>query len=148
MSHTYGTIHQFYIAGTIKKEIRRWRFMYRGMYQFQYNNPYTSPQGLIPLHYFRNKFIVKYFLNKRYTFYTAEELYVPLNSTNVKGIDRSRTFLGFFYTLIKGHQLELYFMYQNRLQNTQWFKQHSTYNAYQFMLEKDFVYGIGYSIEF
>jgi hypothetical protein len=148
MDHYFGTIHQYYVAMTFKKEIRRWRFMYRQMYQFQFNNPYTSAQGLIPFHYDRNKFIVKYFYNKRYTFYAAEEIYIPLNSPQIKGIDRTRTFLGLFYTLMKGHQIEVYFMYQSRIQNGAWFKEHNYYNASNYMLEKDFVYGIGYSINF
>jgi hypothetical protein len=148
MDHYYGTIHQYYIAMTFKKDIRRWRFMYRNMFQFQYNNPYTSYYGLIPYYYDRNKFIVKYELNKRFTYYVAEELYIPLNNPQIKSIDRTRTFIGMFYNIFKHQQLELYFMYQDRLQNTTWFKERTNYNTYSYILEKDFVYGIGYSFSF
>ncbi len=144
----FRTIHQFYIAIEMKKDIRRWRFMYRNMYQFQYNSPYTSRNGFIPFEYDRNKFTVKYEFNKHFTYYIAEELYVPLNSPQTWGIDRSRTFFGLFYNILKHQQLELYFMYQDRMQNTKWFKQKNTYNYNQFILEKDFVYGIGYSFNF
>ncbi len=145
---SFGTIHQYYIAMTFKKDLARWRFMYRAMYQFQFNNPYTSYYGITPFHYIRNKFIAKYELNKRLTFYAAEELYIPLNSPQIKGIDRTRTFIGLFLNTFKKQQLELYFMYQNRIQNGAWFKQHNTYQAYNYILEKDFVYGIGYSFDF
>ena len=144
----FGTVHQAYVALILKKDIGRWSFAWRGMLQTQYNNPYTSQYGLIPFYYDRNKFIVKYELNKRYTFYAAEELYIPLNSPQIKGIDRNRTFFGMFYTLFKHQQLELYFMHQNRVQNGEWFKQKNSYDATNYILEKDFVYGLGYSFEF
>lgn len=145
---SFGTVHQYYVAAIAKKEIARWRFMYRLMYQFQFNNPYTSYNGLAAFHYLRNKFIIKYELNKRFTFYAAEELYIPLNSPQVTGLDRNRTFVGMFLTTFKKQQLELYFMHQNRIQNGAWFKQHNSYQADNYILEKDFVYGIGYSFDF
>jgi hypothetical protein len=148
LDDSYGSIHQYYVAMTFKKDIRRWRFMYRQMIQFQFNNPYTAYYALTPFYYDRNKFIVKYELNKRFTFYAAEELYVPLNSPQIKGIDRNRSFFGLFYTIFRNQQLELYFMHQNRIQNGEWFKQHSSYDATNYVLEKDFVYGIGYSFDF
>jgi hypothetical protein len=148
LDDSYGSIHQYYIAMTFKKDIRRWRFMYRNMFQFQFNNPYTSYYALTPFYYDRNKFIIKYEFNKYFTFYGAEELYIPLNSPQIKGIDRSRTFFGLFYNTFKNQQLELYFMYQNRIQNGEWFKQHTAYDATNYILEKDFVYGIGYSFDF
>jgi hypothetical protein len=148
LDDSYGSIHQYYVAMTLKKDIRRWRFMYRNMFQFQFNNPYTSYYALTPFYYDRNKFIVKHEFNKYFTFYAAEELYIPLNSPQVKGVDRNRTFFGLFYNTFKNQQLELYFMYQNRIQNGEWFKQHTSYDATNYILEKDFVYGIGYSFDF
>lgn len=148
MSPLFGTIHQYYIAMTFKRDFGRLRLMYRNMYQFQFNSPFTSYYGLIPFDYDRNKFIIKYEFNKYFTFYGAEELYVPLNSPQIKGIDRSRTFFGVFYNIFRHQQLELYFMYQDRLQNGTWFKQNNYYNDYNYVLEKDFVYGIGYSFDF
>jgi len=145
---SFSTYHQYYVAMTFKKDIKRWRFMYRNMFQFQYNNPFTSSTGMIPYYYDRNKFIIKYELNKYYTLYAAEELYIPLNSPVTKGLDRSRTFVGLFYNIFKHHQLELYFMYQSRIQNSDWFRQRNYYPFYNYILEKDFVYGIGYSIDF
>jgi hypothetical protein len=145
---SFGTVHQFYVAATFKKDFRRWRFMYRAMYQFQYNNPYASSTGLIPYQYDRNKFIIKYEYNKRLNFYVAEELYIPLNNPKFKGIDRTRTFIGMFIKTFRNQQLELYFMYQNRLHNGSGFKQRKGYDSYSYVLEKDYVYGVGYSYEF
>ena len=141
-----ATFHQFYIAPQFKKDIGRWRFMYRNMFQVQYNNPFTSANGSTPYFYDRNKFTVKYEFNKRFTGYIAEELYIPLNNPQVKGIDRSRSFVGVFYKTFKHQQLEFYFLYQIQLQNGDWYNQHSNY--YDNMLSHDFVYGIGYSFNF
>lgn len=145
---SYGTVHQYYVAAVLKKEWRRWKFSYRNMFQYQFNNPYTSYYALTPFFYDRNKFIVKYEYNKYFTFYVAEELYIPLNSPQIKGIDRNRSFAGLFFNTYKHQQLELYFMHQNRIQNGEWWKQHKSYDATNYILEKDFVYGIGYSIDF
>lgn len=145
---SFGTVHQYYGAVIFKKDIRRWRFSYRNLIQWQFNNPYTSYNALTPFFYDRSKFIVKYEANKYFTFYVAEELYVPLNSPQIKGIDRNRSFAGLFITTYKHQALELYFMHQNRIQNGQWFKQHNSYDQSNYILEKDFVYGIGYSFDF
>jgi len=141
-----GTFHQFYTALQFKQDIGRWRFMYRNMFQVQYNNPFTSQIGYIPYLYDRNKFTIKYEYNKRFTYYIAEELYVPLNNPQSKGLDRTRSYIGMFYTTFRHQQLEFYFLYQAQLQNGDWYNQR---NSYTFnILEHDFIYGIGYSIEF
>lgn len=145
---SFSTVHQYYVAAVAKKDILRWRFAYRLMYQFEFKNPYTSYYGLTPFRYIRNKFIVKYEYNKYLSFYVADELYAPLNSPQIKGIDRNRSFVGMFINTFKHQQLELYFMYQNRLYNGAWFKQNKSDDMTNYILEKDFVYGIGYSIAF
>lgn len=143
---TFSTRHQYYVALVFKKDIGRWRFSYRNMFQFQYNDPYTSENGYFPYYYDRNKFIVKYFATKRFEFYAAEELYIPLNNQQLIGVDRSRTFVGMFYNVTKKQQVEFYFMYQAQLQKGDWYKQHNYYPDY--MLCRDFVFGIGYGISF
>jgi hypothetical protein len=142
---SFRTVHQFYAALILKKDIHRWRFMYRNMFQVQYVDPYTSAKGYIPLMYDRNKFTLKYEWNKYFIPYIAQELYFPLNIPSVKGVSRSRTFVGLFYNVTKRQQLELYFMFQDRLQKVTWYSEKlssSYYKSQQF-----FVYGIGYSFD-
>jgi hypothetical protein len=145
---SFSTVHQYYVAAIAKKDVMRWRFAYRLMYQFEFKNPYTSYYGYTPFRYIRNKFTVKYEYNKYLSLYMADELYAPLNSPQIKGIDRNRSFAGLFINTFRHQQLELYFMYQNRLQSGAWFKQKNSEDFTDYILEKDFVYGIGYSIEF
>lgn len=142
----FGTRHQYYVAVVLKKDWARWRLSYRNLFQVQYNNPYTSEHGYFPYFHDRNKFILKYYATRRFDFYVAEELYIPLNNEQVKGIDRSRTFAGLFYNITKRQQLELYFLYQSQLQKGDWYKQQNKYPNDFF--DKFYVYGIGYSIQF
>jgi hypothetical protein len=76
----------------------------------------------------------------------AEELYFPLNNQQMKGADRSRSFIGMFYNINRHNQIELYYMFQAQLQYGGWYKQDDTFNDHQ--LNHDFVYGIGYAFQF
>lgn len=142
----FATIHQYYAAIQFKQDIGRWRFAYRAMYQFQFNNPYTSADGMTAYHYERNKFTIKYEINKRYTAYVADELYIPLNNIQARGIERNRSFIGLFYNVTKHQKFELYFLYQRQLLNGDWYNQHNYYPDYS--LTRYFIYGIGYSFEY
>ena len=147
LSGAYSPRHRYYFAITAKKDIMRWRFSYRNLFQSQYIEPFTSEDGYIPYYYDRNKITVQYEYNKYLSFYVAEELYLPLNNPQVKGFDRSRTFVGLLYKLGKRQQLEAFFLYQAELQNDRdWFNQRNTYPDYT--LARDFVYGLGYSYSF
>lgn len=133
VDYTYSTRHQFYVALMLRKDIRKLSITYRNMLQNQYADPFTSENGRNPQLYERNKITFKYELNKYITPYYAQELYLPLNNTVLKGFDRLRTLVGAFYNVTKHQQLELYFMLQQQLQSK---------NA----LNHDYIYGIGYSI--
>jgi len=145
-NETYLTLHQYYLALVIKKDVRRLRFMYRNMFQVQYVNPYTSKSGYIPRIYDRNKLTIKYEATKRFSYYVAGEVNVIVNNPNITGLTRSRLFVGTFFNTTKHQQLELYFLWQQQLQTTYWFKQNDNFTWAP--LVRKFVYGIGYSINF
>jgi len=146
LNNSYSLHHQYYIALVLKKDVRKWRFMYRNMLQLQYYDPYSSYEGFVRYFYDRNKFTIKYAPSKRVELYLAEELFLPLNNPQVKSFQRSRSFAGLFYYLTKDQQLEFYFAFQAQLQNGDWFKQNNYYD--NSLLKHDFIYGIGYSIYF
>jgi hypothetical protein len=135
LDNTYSTRHQFYAAFIAKKEWGKWKFIYRNMLQSQVKNVYSSYDGAVPVWYNRNKLTIKYQLNKHFTCYTAQELYLPLYQAQNKGLDRSRTFGGLFYKLTKHTELEGYFLYQHEL------------NAFG-PTNRVFVYGIGIEHKF
>lgn len=132
---SYRNRNQFYLAVILKKRFGRLTILYRNMVQSQLEDVYVSYEGRYPVNYERNKLTVKYDLNKRFTAYAAEELYLPLYQTRIKGLDRSRTYAGLFYNLTKKSSLEVYFCLQHEL------------NAYK-ATKRDFIYGLGYSLEF
>jgi len=133
--YTFNNRHRFYFALILKKKLGNWTFQYRNRVQIQYSNIYTSADGLVPEFYERNKLTVKYELNKRVSFYVAEELYFPFYQAMNKGFDRSRSFVGGTYALTKHNEIELYFAYQHEL------------NAFD-VTRRIFIYGIGYSHSF
>lgn len=135
LDNSYSTRHQFYAAFLVKKEIGKWKFIYRNMIQSQVKNVYSSYDGAVPVWQNRNKITLKYQLNKRFTFYSAQELYLPLYQAKSRGLNRSRTFGGLFYKLTKYTELEGYFMYQHEL------------NSFA-VTNRVFVYGFGIEHKF
>ena len=143
---TYKIRHQYYVALIFKKDFGYWRFSYRNMFQCQYNSPFTSDNGYIPYYYDRNKITVKYKATKRFSFYVAEEVNIPIHNPQATGLNRSRSFLGMFITTRKHQQLEFYYMYQVQLQQSNWYKQDVSYPNSP--LSRKFVIGVGYQIAF
>lgn len=141
----YGNRQTYIIAAMFKKDFRRFRFSYRNRLQVRLNNLNISDDGYIPYVIDRNKFTIRYEATKRLDFYLAEELYVPLMSPSVKGITRTRSFAGLVIKTTKNQSIELYFALQTQIQENNWYKQHKKYSK---ALNRDFIYGIGYNIEF
>ncbi len=135
----------YYGAVVLKKDIGYWRIVGRAMLQAR-NGDVNSDKANLTRLYNRNKVSVRYEINKRLTGFVAEEIYIPLNSPQAKGIDRSRTFAGILINTFKNQQLEFYFMYQVWTQKNNWWDQSDRYPDP--LLRRDFIYGIGYGIEF
>jgi len=141
----FQTRNWYSLALIFKHEIQRWKFQYRNMLQLRYGSLNSNSQNILRL-YDRNKLSVKYEATKRFTPYVAEEIYIPLNSPSLKGIERSRTYLGLLINTFRHQQLEFYFMYQTRLQKNLWYRQKESYPDMR--LNRDYIYGIGYSFIF
>lgn len=137
--------HWYSGALVLRQDVRRWRFVYRNLVQARTGNVNSDNQHLIKW-YDRNKLSVRYELNKRLTAYTSAEIYIPLNNPQLKGIERSRNFLGILIKTFKNQELELYFMYQAWWRSGDWWDQYDRYPDRR--LKRDYIYGIGYGIEF
>jgi hypothetical protein len=135
----------FYAAVFLKYEYKRWRFIDRNLFQVRMGNM-NSPESSVMRYYYRNKLSIKYELTKRYDVFVAEEIYIPLNSPQAQGIERTRSYLGLSIKTFRGQAVELYFMYQAYLQKDNWFKQKNKYD--NDLLRRDYIYGINYQIEF
>ena len=140
----FATRHWFSGAFMLRGDIDRWRFIYRNMLQFRKGDMNSDEQYQTKI-YNRNKLSIRYEATKRYTFYTAAELYIPLNNPQVTGIDRSRNFLGVLSKTFRNQELELYFMLQQQWQKGGWWDQSDRYPSPHY--RRDFIFGIGYGIE-
>lgn len=140
----YFTRHWFSGAVVLRTNVRRWRFVYRNMVQMR-NDEWNSEDAYNYRLYNRNKLSIRYEATKRWTFYTAHEIYIPLNNPQNRHFDRTRHFGGLLFKTFRNQQLELYFMYQHQWEKGRWWDQTDKYpNPY---FKRDFVYGIGYGIE-
>ena len=129
---TFSARHQYYAAIIAGQQMRRFHLSYRLMFQGQNNLAYFSKEN-VPVLYLRNKSTLKYECNKYVTVYVAEELFTPLNNHKSRGLDRSRSFVGMFYSMGRRYALELYLAYQYQINPVVTRKQ-------------DFILGLGYSI--
>lgn len=141
---SFATRHWFSGALMLRGDVDRWRFVYRNMVQLRNGDMNSEEQYLSKL-YDRNKLSIRYEATKRFTFYTAGEIYIPLNNPQVEGIDRSRNFLGVLIRTFRHQELELYFMYQHQWQKGGWWDQSDRYPDPHY--NRDFIFGIGYGIE-
>lgn len=146
LSGIYSQRHRVHAALLLRKDIRRWSLRYRNLSQMQYNEPFTSEDGDIARLYNRHKITLQYEYSKYIFLYAAQELFIPLNNPQARGFDQSRSFLGLLYNLTKKQQLEVFFLLRAGLQNGEWHKQRNKYPNEP--LNRDFVYGVGYSFEF
>jgi len=143
---SYKTRHTYYAALILKKDFRRFEFTYRNLFMCRYKDPFTRYDGYIAYYYDRNKLTITYEATKRVSCYIAEEVNMPLNNPQLKGLSRSRSYAGVDIIVKKHQKLELYFMHQLQLQQGDWFDQDISYISKP--LNRYFVYGIGYSISF
>jgi hypothetical protein len=140
----YEQLNWYYIGIILKHKAGYWKFAYRNLLQARMS-PKNSDEYYIMRYYDRNKFSISYELSKRYTLSLEEELYIPLNNPQVKGIDRSRSFLRMNMKTFKNQSIELYFMYQAQLQRGKWFDQNYRYTNRPY--NRDYIYGINYQID-
>jgi hypothetical protein len=141
---SYATRHWFSGAVVVRGDVNRLRFIYRNMVQFRNGDMYSTDENLTKI-YDRNKLTMRYEATKRFTFYVSGEVYIPLNNPQMQGIERMRDAAGVLFKTFKNQQLELYFMYQQRFIKGGWWDQSDRYPSPYF--QRDFIYGIGYSIE-
>ncbi|MCD6017323.1 MAG: hypothetical protein K0S53_444 [Bacteroidetes bacterium] len=142
----FRTRHSYYGAIELKKDIRRFEFSYRNLFMCRYKNPFTSYDGYIAYLYDRNRITIKYEQSKRVSFYVREDINIPLNNPQLTGISRARTFLGTDINVSKHQKIEAYLMYHLQLQQGDWYDQDISYTINP--LDRYFVFGIGYAIEF
>ena len=144
--HYFKTRHTYYGGIEFKKDFRRFEISYRNLLLCRYKSPFTSYEGYIAYLYDRNRVNIKYEYSKRLSLYITEDVNMPLNNPQLKGLNRSRTYAGALINVKKHQKLELYIMYNIQLQQGDWFNQDDSYTISP--LSRYIVYGVGYNISF
>lgn len=108
--------HRGMLDITLKKKIAKFGISYRQRIQAEVRDVYSSEIGNIPEWYSRNKFEIKYDLNKPVSPYIAIELRYQINNPRAvesnKVWSRSRYFVGLDYKRNDKHSFGLYYMIQ------------------------------------
>jgi hypothetical protein len=104
--------HRFYADIIYKHELNNiLDFTFRGRYQKQYIDPFSSLRGSTPRKHLRFKITMNIDLGKRYKPYLAGELYYQLsNSVNKNRFDRTRYYAGFIYDIDKRKQIDFHYI--------------------------------------
>ena len=104
--------HQVYLDFVVRKKIhKKFIFSDRNMFQWEWDDIYSTPSGNVSQFYYRNKLTVKYdrgTLNP----YIATEQYYSMVFYDKYGhqFDRSRYYLGVFYEMDAVNEFEAYYM--------------------------------------
>jgi hypothetical protein len=127
--------HRVYAGVMLRAKMNDFTFIYRNVLMAQ-NKTSTNPEKAAVIHYIdRNKFTLKYEINKYVEVYGAYEAYVPMDDLDYLYISRSRYSVGAAYNLSKRSYIEGYFMLQTRIPTG-------------FYPRRDFIYGLTYSYDF
>src|SRR4051812_16469032 len=77
----------YYVAAIFKQEVGSWKFFYRNLLQARMGQT-NSIEATNMMLYDRNKITIRHETTRRFAFWVAEEIYIPLNSPQAKGIER------------------------------------------------------------
>lgn len=132
----YLPVHQGYAGIVARYKFNNFTLLYRNIVQGQTGASYNRQKASLVKFYDRNKFTLKYEVNKYFEVYTAYEANIPLADLSYLYVRRSRYFLGAAYNLSKRSYIEGYFLFQTRIATN------------DFYPRRDFIYGLTYSYDF
>ncbi len=116
LDKTISFRHRGMLDITLKKKFGAFGLSYRQRIQAEVRNVYSSDNGSLPEWYSRNKFEVKYDLNKPITPYLAAEFRYQINNPRSAESDntwhRDRYFVGLDYKRNDKNAFGLYYMIQ------------------------------------
>jgi hypothetical protein len=134
LDDSYSKRHRWYIDITLKKKFKPFAPSFRTRFQSQYTDVFCSPNGKIPDYYSRNKFTLKFDLDKKYAPYLYTEIFSPVLSGEGLTIDNARYCAGIEYQFNRVNGIDLFYMIQQE------------YHANN--PQRDFILGFGYNFSF
>jgi hypothetical protein len=115
LDDSYRLRHRYAFQMIYIYDIQRFSFRLREKFQSRYTEVYSSEDGLIPKNMLRNRLMITYDLNKRYTPYLSGEIYYQLNNPKGNEIDKVRYKAGYDYELNKHHSLSIGYLIDQEL---------------------------------
>lgn len=114
--NTISWRHRFYVDAQFKQKYYPFTFIYRARLQSQVRDFYTSYDGKIPERYWRNKFDLRYELNKSFSPYLAAEFRYQFKNDRNKSannkFNRGRYYVGCQYQHSESKTFDFFFMHQ------------------------------------
>lgn len=131
INNLYSTRHRGYIDIKYLNKIKPFEIQFRSRLQNEYADIGKSSDGGVPEYYLRNKFGLGLDLDKPISPYCAVELFSPLNYPREAAFDNIRGSVGMEYSISKKHKVDLFYIIQKELNESD--------------PETDFILGLGYS---
>lgn len=132
LDDSYSKRHRYYFDLVARKKFKPLALSLRTRFLSQYTDVNCSPDGKTPEYHSRNKLLLKFDFDKKFTPYLYTELFSPLFSGEGFYIDNARYCAGIEYQINRANGFDLFYMIQQE------------YNVND--PRRDFVIGIGYFI--
>jgi len=111
----YSFRHRIYVDVKYSKKLKPFELSWRGRFQDQYSDIGRASDGGVAEYYFRNKFSLKWDLDKAYSPYLSFELFSPLDYPRYSVFDNLRATAGIEYSISKHQKIDLYYMIQKEI---------------------------------
>jgi hypothetical protein len=113
---TFSFRDRLMFDASYKYKLNNWSISYRSRIQAEVRNYYTSRLGKIPEWFWRNKFELKYAINKKFEPYIGAEFRYqikdPRNPYSDDGWHRLRKFAGIDYNIDNNNSVGIYYLIQ------------------------------------
>lgn len=126
----YSFRQRYYVDIKYSYKLKPFEISIRSRFQDQYSDIGRASDGGVPEYYLRNKLSLKWDINKPYTPYISFELFSPLNYPRINVFNAMRATAGIEYAFSKHHKIDIYYMIQKAVNESQ--------------PETDFILGLGY----
>jgi hypothetical protein len=114
-NYTFSFRNRLMLDISYRYKIQDFSISYRSRLQYEVRNYYSSDKGKLPEKFWRNKFEVKYDINK-FTPYVGVELRYQMNDPRNQladgGWHRARYFIGVDYDINKRNSVGIYYLIQ------------------------------------
>lgn len=114
-NNLYSPRHRLFIDVKAEKKIKPFIFQFRTRFQQEYADIGRASDGGFAGYYSRNKFNLKFDLDRKWEPYFSVELFSPLHRDQPFVFDDIRYSAGFEFALSKHHKLDLYYMIQKEM---------------------------------